>query len=101
METKIIILGIIGGLIFNFGIIQIIKFLCFELYDEMLRTYGPRGLKLRLSLMIILMNLPGLVNGLIGTVDPLMNSICTFSAFFAVIMILRNLPKKEITAPKA
>ena len=99
MEPKLvitIILSILGGLATNAIYIFVFKHLFTDLYENILRTYGVRGLKFRSAIAILLIDLPGLSTGLstkaLAENDLILASICASSAFFALIMLLRNLP---------
>ena len=100
MEPKLvitIILSILGGLATNAIYIFVFKHLFTDLYENILRTYGVRGLKFRSAIAILLIDLPGLITGLstkaLAENDLILASICASSAFFALIMLFRNLPK--------
>lgn len=106
MEPKLvttIILSIFGGLATNAIYTFIFKHLFTDLYENVLRTYGVRGVKLRTAIAILLIDLPGLIAGLriktLGEDDLILAAICASSAFFALIMLFRNLPKSEREQP--
>lgn len=101
MDSKtifIIIFGIIGGAAANQIYIAILKHLFTGLHESILRQHGLRGLKLRASIAILLINLPGMVRSLFTPAfsdqELTLTVICISSTFFALAMLLKNLPAK-------
>lgn len=102
MDSKtltIIIFGVIGGLALNQIYIVIFKYLFTELYQSVFHQHGLRGLKLRTSIAILLINLPGMVRGIFvpafSEQELILTVICISSAFFALAMLLKNLPAAQ------
>ena len=100
MDSKtifIVIFAAIGGLIANKIYIAIFQYLFTEHYESVLHQHGLRGLKLRTSIAILLINLPGMVRGIVAPAfseqELILTVICISSAFFALFILLRNLPK--------
>lgn len=47
---------------------------------------------MRLAFILLLIDLPGLIQGIVNA-QPIISMVCVSSAFFALVMLLRNLPK--------
>lgn len=92
-----IILSTLGGFAINLIYIAVFKFLFTDVYDRTLRMHGLAGLKLRMSIAILAINIPGMINGVLtptfSSDEFILNSICASSSFFAFIMLFRNFPK--------
>ncbi|WP_454912846.1 hypothetical protein [Variovorax gossypii] len=108
MDSKIIItifLGALGGLATNLIYIAVFKFLFAEIYESAFRRHGLSGLKFRIAIAILIINLPGMMHGILtpafSSDELILTVICAFSSFFALVMLLRNLPKTEETAKTA
>ena len=90
--TITIIIAIFGGWVANLFNIQVMKFFFKEIYHSTLEKYGFSGLKMRLAIILLLIDLPGLIQGIVNA-QPIISMVCVSSAFFALVMLLRNLPK--------
>lgn len=94
-----ILLCTVGGLATNLIYTFVFKFLFTEIYENTLRTHGLRGLKFRMAIAILLINLPGMLHGLFipsfSKDELILSGICAASAFFALLMLVRNLPKSS------
>ncbi|MFZ6673699.1 hypothetical protein [Undibacterium sp. Xuan67W] len=90
--TIAVIISIFGGWIANLFNIQVMKFFFKEIYESTLEKHGVNGLNFRLAIILLLIDLPGLIQGIVNP-QPILSAVCASSAFFALVMLLRNLPK--------
>ena len=86
------IIAIFGVWVANLFNIQVMKFFFKEIYESTLEKYGLNGLKFRLAIILLLIDLPGLIQGIVHP-QPILSVVCASSAFFALVMLLKNLPK--------
>lgn len=90
--TIVTILAIFGGWVANLLNIQVMKFFFKEICEGTIEKYGLSGLKMRLAIVLLICDLPGLIQ-VITDPQPILSVVCASSAFFALVMLLRNLPK--------
>lgn len=97
MSTQTIItalIAIFGGWVANLFNIQVMKFFFKEIYESTLEKHGLNGLKFRLAIILLVIDFPGLIQGIVNA-QPIIGMVCVSSAFFALVMLLRNLPKSS------
>ncbi len=94
-----LLLCILGGLATNLIYISVFKFLFSEIYENILRLHGLNGLKLRVAIAILLIDLPGTVRGILtpslSNDDLILSGICASSAFFALLMLFKSLARSR------